>query len=160
MGLTGHEAFLFTDSRDFDGANRRLAEIFSAPAHPTAVVVATDYWAIQLYEALTKIGLRVPDDVALVGYRNTPWCDMIDITLTSVSINEHLIADAVAEAIDADSPEERHIAIPPRLVIRESCGGSADNCAGGTGERNISSRTTRLLQQISHHDEYIGTSGK
>ncbi|CAL9313630.1 LacI family DNA-binding transcriptional regulator [Streptomyces sp. SudanB25_2051] len=55
-----------------DGARRRMRELLDLPEPPTAVCVGSDAWAAAVYGVLAERGLRVPDDVSVVGYGDLP----------------------------------------------------------------------------------------
>ncbi len=93
-------------------------------ARPTAVLAAFDYRVRQMLVALREMGLRVPQDVSIMGYYNTPWCEMMDVALTSVSIKEAYIARLAVERILTRHQDERiptvHMAVEPEVVRRAS----------------------------------------
>ena len=74
----------------------------------------------EVYKAAGKLGLRIPDDIGLVGWYNTPWCETFRPHLTSVSIREDLIAGKVVEVLKNKRLQGKKIFIPPELVIRDS----------------------------------------
>jgi len=99
-----------------------LTAIFSSKRRPTAVVVYQDFYARLLYDILSRLGLKVPEDVAVIGFYNTPWTNMFEVPLTSVSIRPDFIAKETARLITEPGQHEQHILIQPELVIRRSCG--------------------------------------
>ena len=111
-----------------DGA-AAAQRLLSRPAagRPTAVVAYNDRVAIGLRDALLRVGLRVPEDVSVVGYDDSPMARLGTIDLTSVSQEPEALADAtvavVATLLEA-GPDERvaDVVIPPRLVVRSSTG--------------------------------------
>ncbi len=72
-----------THSRREDGivAGRRL---LAARPRPTAIVAGTDVQAIGLYEAAREAGLRIPDDLSIVGYDDIPASEWLSPPLTTV----------------------------------------------------------------------------
>ena len=76
-----------------------------------------DYHVIQALKTFLAIGMRVPQDVAVVGYHDTPWAEMYD--LTTLSTNPKAVVTAVMEMVLGRQGGER--LIPPRLVWRRSC---------------------------------------
>ncbi len=64
---------------------------------PTAVVTANDWMARGLYPALARRGLRIPDDVSVVGFDNMePLCSMLTPSLTSYDVSFALQSKAAA----------------------------------------------------------------
>lgn len=60
--------------------------IFSKPSPFTAVLCFNDMIAIGVNNALYELGIRVPDDVSLVGFDNIEFCNSMRVPLTSVNI--------------------------------------------------------------------------
>ena len=97
---------------------------------PTAVVTFNDRVAVGLVDALERAGLRVPSDVSVVGYDDSPLARLAHIDLTTVSQEPDALAAAVvgAAASRLDAPGSAVVAPPvdvvitPRLVVRTSSG--------------------------------------
>src|SRR5262249_43289989 len=60
----------------------RFKQVFTSPQRPTAVVVAADYMARPWFERLHDLGLRVPQDISLLGFYNTPHAASFPVGLT------------------------------------------------------------------------------
>jgi GntR family transcriptional regulator of arabinose operon len=126
-GLADRKEYFFVDSEFRVAGDRdRMAAILRGPDRPDAVFAFGDYRAKQVIDIAAEIGLRVPEDLAVIGYYNTPWAEMTRVPLTSVSINETEIASlAAAKLLEARSPGSWHserLVVEPRLVVRQSCG--------------------------------------
>ena len=94
---------------------------------PAAIFAANDPAAIGAMTALSEAGLKVPEDVALVGAGNIHYGDMLSVPLTTVSWSTSTMGQKAAglllELIDGNK-KVRKITVPPELVIRRSCGAS------------------------------------
>ena len=103
-----------------------LVKILSGNHRPTAVFTFQDVAAKDIFSAARELGLSIPDDLAVAGYYNTPWCEMLPVPLTSVSVETDKIADRVRDILlrrqRGEKISERCIMVKPRLVIRESTG--------------------------------------
>ncbi len=116
-GLDYRNSFLI--EIDEPGKNEeKLTGILSGPDRPTAVFSFGDSRCKDIFAAARKLHLSIPEDLAVIGYYNSPWCEILHPTLTSISIREEEIGGEVARLI-RESKEERVI-IPPLLVERES----------------------------------------
>lgn len=62
-----------------------IRQVFTAPDAPTAIFLLADFWAPPIYNELTRIGLRVPDDVALVGFDDVVQPGLDHLGLTSMA---------------------------------------------------------------------------
>lgn len=89
---------------------------------PTAILAMSDVIAIEAMDWLAEQGLRVPDDVSVVGFDGTPDAAAAVPGLTTVAQPYQLIAErAVAAILDDNLPAEREI-LPLSLIERDSTG--------------------------------------
>jgi LacI family transcriptional regulator len=98
------------------------------PQKPDAIFVATDTMAIGAFQALNEAKLKVPDDIALVGYDDVPNSKTTPVPLTTIRQPiQKMGAAAVSTLIEIihnpESPTKSTI-LPTELVIRESSGSS------------------------------------
>ncbi len=95
----------------------------------TAVFAANDQIALALYRAARAIGMRVPDDLALVGFGDIDLVAHLDVPLTTVTLPSYEIGAQAVEMllrrIDQHPQNWQRMILPTSLVIRESCGASA-----------------------------------
>lgn len=92
---------------------------------PSAVFAYNDEYGMLLMRALLDAGLRVPEDVAVVGADDLPLCDLLRPRLTSVHMEAVASAHSVAETLDGmiRGTLRRVPSLPllrPRIVVRES----------------------------------------
>lgn len=93
---------------------------------PTAVYAYNDEYALLLIEALRGVGLRVPDDIAVVGSGDFPMGAILSPSLTTTHYQVERMARAEASAVrrllDGQplDEEEMAAAAQPALVVRES----------------------------------------
>jgi DNA-binding LacI/PurR family transcriptional regulator len=93
------------------------------PQKPTAFVCVGDFRAGPLLRVLHDLGLRVPDDVSIVGMGDTPWARMLTPALTSVCLGEAEMAQMAVLLSDEPIPARtRMIRVEPELVVRQSTG--------------------------------------
>jgi DNA-binding LacI/PurR family transcriptional regulator len=100
--------------------------LFASDLPPTAVVTYNDRSAVGLLDTLLRRGIRVPDEVSVVGYDDSPLSRLAHIDLTTVSqesarLTRHAVA-AVVERLDGGRTERREVVVPPRLVVRGTTG--------------------------------------
>jgi LacI family transcriptional regulator len=94
-----------------------------------ALFASNDQMALGALRALHAAGVRVPDDVALAGFDDDFAGRFTIPSLTTVHQPLYEMGSAAARTVVAAAegqPIERHIEIPARLVIRESCGGGGE----------------------------------
>lgn len=95
-------------------------------AKPTAIFVASDTMAEGALRALRDAGLRVPQDVAIVGYDDMPHASRTTPPLTTIRQPTDqmgsLAVDTLIDIIHNPGVHKRHVILPIEMVIRESCG--------------------------------------
>lgn len=89
---------------------------------PDAIFCANDTQAIGAYHALNKLGIRVPQDIGLMGYDNIKFTKYLDLTtmdqkMYSIGVQA---TNRLAEIIAGDRESKLQIAIDPVLVARNS----------------------------------------
>lgn len=110
------------------GYERTRQLIAKAPVD--AIVAADDTIALGCLDALADTGLAVPGDVAVVGFDDIAAASLRAISLTTVGTSAHQMGmEATTLLLDRIRRREvgppRRITLPPRLVIRRSCGAHA-----------------------------------
>ncbi|HWH97072.1 MAG TPA: substrate-binding domain-containing protein [Pseudolysinimonas sp.] len=110
----------------FEG--RRVGEeLLARPQRPDAIFAANDLVAVGLLQALVMSGaLRVPDDIALIGYDDIDFASAMVVPLSSIrqprrEIGATALRILREEAADPDLPPRR-IVFDPELVVRASTG--------------------------------------
>jgi LacI family transcriptional regulator len=96
------------------------------PYKPDALFAANDVMAVGALRALNEAHLHVPDDVAVVGFDDTPNASKTQPPLTTIrqpiQSMGMLAVETLIDIIDHPGPETRSILVATELVIRESCG--------------------------------------
>ncbi len=92
---------------------------------PSALFVTTDRKAMGVIRRLLERGLRVPEDIAVVGYDDIPYAACAQVPLTTVAIPMRRMGELAAEILfdrlDGAGPSEpRWVLLLPELVIRAS----------------------------------------
>jgi DNA-binding LacI/PurR family transcriptional regulator len=120
-GIASSRRYVYCVRETFE-TSRRIREVFSElPAtRPTALVAYADFMAVAALREIQHLGLRVPEDVAVVGYNNTPWTDWCEVPLTSVSLCEDQIARIAVENLTRQYQPGHIIQVNPQLVVRRS----------------------------------------
>jgi len=106
---------------------RSMREWLATNHAPSAIFAANDPAAIGAMTAINEGGLRIPDDVAIVGGGNIHYGDMLRVPLTTVAWSTSEMGQNAARLLVAmvegkKRPKEAHIIVEPELVVRESCG--------------------------------------
>ncbi len=90
-----------------------------------AVVCANDEMLLGAYDVLMAQGIRVPEQIALVGFDDISSVRYLSVPMTTVRQSFHAIGRMTLEALLrclADEPVAETIAVPAELIVRRSCG--------------------------------------
>jgi LacI family transcriptional regulator len=113
---------------DFSEESGYIAMQRLIPRRPEAVFAASDYMAIGAMRALRENGLRIPQDLAIVGFDDIPMAARTDPPLTTVrqpiQKTGATAAEALIDLIEFPQTGPRRVILPTELVIRGSCGSS------------------------------------
>jgi len=107
-------------------SGRVLAEELLALAHrPTALFVTNNLMAVGAIEAIHSRKLRIPADVAIIGFDDLPWAEALDPPLTVVRQPAYEVGRAAVELLlrrleNRDAPAAA-LRLRPRLILRRSC---------------------------------------
>ncbi len=102
----------------------KLTKILSGPDRPTAIFAFGDVRCGEIFSVARKLNLSIPEDLAIVGYYNTPWCEKFDVPLTSISVEEESMVKVVRYILEdkMDFAAGETILIKPKIAVRSSCG--------------------------------------
>jgi LacI family transcriptional regulator len=106
---------------------RATREWLRGGAWPSAIFAANDPAAIGAMSAIAEAGLKIPDDVAIVGGGNIHYGDMLRVPLTTVAWSTSEMGQAAARLL-IDMVEGKRgikaqqVTVEPELVVRASCG--------------------------------------
>ncbi|WP_344949174.1 LacI family DNA-binding transcriptional regulator [Actinomadura miaoliensis] len=130
LARAGHEpAVTLTQAslspKEGGAAARRLLALDSVP---TGVFCANDLLAVGLVNELVRQGVRVPEDVAVIGYDDIELAATAAVPLTTIRQPRHELGRAAAElalteaaeAAEGPGHQHRQIVLTPELVVRES----------------------------------------
>lgn len=107
-------------------AGRRLLDR-AVERRPSAVFCANDMLALGLEQELLRDGVRVPDDIAIVGYDDLEWASVASVPLTTVRQPRQELGrtavDMIMELLARPAskvPRSNHVVLQPELVVRDS----------------------------------------
>lgn len=101
-----------------------LVETLRQPDRPTAILAMNDLVALLVLRAAEQVGLRVPDDLSVIGFDNLEITEHVQPRLTTVNQDTALMGhEAVRRLlalIDGEKPQRIFTMLPTRLVVRDS----------------------------------------
>jgi len=111
-----------------EGGYIGMRQLLKLPAHerPRAVVAVSNPVAFGAIQAILEAGLRIPEDVALVGFSDDVLAPLMPVPLTTVRQPVYEMgrraAQKLIDIIEGRSTDVEEIVVKADLVIRESCG--------------------------------------
>ena len=106
------------------GATEPARTLLSAPGLPSAIFAANDLSALRVLEVAEELGVRIPDDVSLVGFDDIPesWRCVPGLTTIAQPMIEigSEAASLLLHLLDGDDLPEHDVKLATRLVVRES----------------------------------------
>ena len=123
-GISPRADFVYWgDNRHESGAAGARALLALAEA-PQALFVGNNLMTAGALEAIHQLGLKVPEDVAILGFDDPPWAAALRPALTTIRQPTRKIGRLAVELLlrrlaEPDSPRTR-LVLPPELLVRES----------------------------------------
>lgn len=115
-----------SDAGQVNGYEQTL-HLMRLPQRPTAILALNHLMTLGVMLAVRDSGLRIPDDVSLVGFDEAPWARLLDPALTTVSQPAAMLGLAAATLL-LDRIEQRfdgaprEVMLQPTLTVRGSTG--------------------------------------
>ncbi len=112
---------------DFDPQSGfdRMKSLFTSGREFTAVFVASDNVAMGAKAALREAGLRIPDDISIMGFDDIPWAQYSDPPLTTVRLPARELASRACllllDLMRGSDPVDKNLVLDTELVVRKSC---------------------------------------
>lgn len=124
-GLTPDPRLRTVGGFDREIARKAILEMMSSGVEIDAIFAGDDESAIGVYTALESLGIRIPEDIAVVGFDDTYLSSHLNPPLTTVKapIEEvgRCAVKHLLEKINGDTVEPITL-LPTELVLRQSCG--------------------------------------
>jgi LacI family transcriptional regulator len=136
--LAGHQAALraggatpdadLVRRADFkeDGGYAATRSLLAGRRRPDALFVTNNLMTLGALRAVQEAGLRVPEDLLIVGFDDAPWTTLVAPRLTVVAQPTHELGRQAALLLATATRDlpARHVVLPPTLLVRESSGGA------------------------------------
>lgn len=121
------ESFIYHNLPDAGEEPERFDQLVTGPERPDAIFVVNDGTALNIFQAAQRNGIRVPEDLALVGFDDASYAAHMSIPLTTVTQQRTemglragtLLINRIESQV---SGAPKHIELPTSLIIRQSCG--------------------------------------
>ena len=104
------------------GGMRAAHELLALDDRPTAIFAASDEMAIGVLRAARERGLRVPEDLSVIGIDNHEMADFFDLTTVAQPVLEQgrVAAQLVLGALRSEDRDPDQVVLPTKLVVRRT----------------------------------------
>ena len=130
-GLPIDESLIQSCQYTHQSAYKLVLEMLKQSPTPNALFTANNFMTIGALKAIRELRLKIPEDVALVGFDELGWDGIENTDLTVVAQPVHEIGREAAHRlitrINHDSSPPQEIRLKTRFIIRDSCGAKARN---------------------------------
>lgn len=118
------ESLVLVSDFTVEGGKRCTRQLLQMAEPPTAVFACNDLLAIGAVQAARELGLKLPDDLSVVGFDNTILATIIDPPLTTVAqpIQDmgRQVMDLLVQEVKGQKKLKQRIVLLPQLVVRKS----------------------------------------
>lgn len=124
--LQVHNSLIINNSLSREEGSKAIENLMQQKIKPDAVFCANDTTALSVIIYLRNIGIKVPDDIAIVGFSNEPFSEVVTPSISTVKQPGFLMGQKAAQLIiqqilhDNNNPVFKTIVMPTELIIRES----------------------------------------
>jgi len=124
-GLKLNENLIFCLEPNIDSSYKNMLEILEKkPKLPTALFADNDIIASGAIKAMKEFGIKIPQDVSVIGFDDMPFCEMIDPPLTTIMVYKQrmgmIALKRLVERIDEAPAETIRIEVNTTLIKRKS----------------------------------------
>jgi DNA-binding LacI/PurR family transcriptional regulator len=124
FGISVEDDLMTGDGFEFESGQRAISTLLDRHISFSALIVSSDFAALGAVQELGRRGLRVPDDISLIGCGNLDFSAMVTPTLTTIDQHPlqlgrqamHLLVDQ----IEGRAKASQKILVKPDLIFRES----------------------------------------
>jgi DNA-binding LacI/PurR family transcriptional regulator len=123
-GIEWDDSLIVMSDQTMEGAEIQAGKLLDLKVRSTAIFGYNDLTAIGAMMAAKERGLRIPEDLSVIGYDNTSLCNIVDPRLTSINMPvEELgrkVIDLLVGKIEGAEKTKQRIRLLPTLIIRHS----------------------------------------
>lgn len=124
-GLDVPDGWIASGDPSIATGEKNALDLLGSPERPTAIYVASDMMAIGAIGAAKKLGLRVPEDVSIVGFDNIDFASHTNPPLTTVAVPERemsvMATHLITQLINGEIAPPISYCLDTSFVVRESC---------------------------------------
>jgi LacI family transcriptional regulator len=148
IGVRPAASWLIEGDHTLEGGMHAMERLLSLPQLPTAVMCSNDMTAIGALRVLARAGLRVPEDMSVIGFDDIHLAEFVYPPLTTVRMSRKDLARGAFESLrsiaeNVAPPQQRHWTIPTKLIVRQSTSYPPGSTLGTRPPASKSAKTPR-----------------
>ena len=125
-GIDLPEEYLYRGDYSRRCARTAAQTFLELPEPPTAIFAASDEMALEAVTVIMEKGLRIPEDISIIGFDDNPACLFGPVALTTIKQPLFKMAEdsvhLLSALITGKGKTKKKVILIPELVVRESCG--------------------------------------
>jgi LacI family transcriptional regulator len=128
IGLTVNFEFLVEGDHKLEGGKRALQNLWKLRERPTALLCSNDLTAIGVMREAFELGIRIPQDLSVVGFDDTRLADFMIPPLSTIQMSQKELAtlafNALLQEVKRETPalEGTEFVLRTQLILRNSTG--------------------------------------
>lgn len=119
-----NEALIRFGDFDPESGYQKMNELLDNGIKPSAIFVASDVVAMGVMTSIREHGLKIPEDIAMVGFDDVLMARYVDPPLTTIRLPAtemaHYAIEMVVQLINGKEPEQSQILLDTELIVRKS----------------------------------------
>lgn len=125
LGAEADDNLVFKGDYSYESGEAGARHMLGLKNPPTAIMCANDSMAIGVMKVVRESGLRVPEDISVVGFDDIKVASKVFPSLTTIGAPISAIAEksigVMLEMINGVSHDYSHVILPAKLIVRGSC---------------------------------------
>jgi len=124
-GIEPQNEYIHFGNFEISGGYRAASLMLDSPDPPTAIYAGSDLQAFGVYQAARERGIRIPDDLSVVGFDDVPMCEWLMPRLTTIrqpleEMAQQAVRMVMAMAYQQAELPQTKLELATTLVVRES----------------------------------------
>ena len=124
-GMPVREEFLLRGEFLKSNTVQEITRLVNRGVMPTAIFSCNDDMALAAIDIFKSRGIRVPDDISIIGFDDIAIAGQITPALTTVKVPIYEMArkavDSVISAVETEDRSQSLVSMPAKLIVRDSC---------------------------------------
>lgn len=120
------ESYIVHSNFRQSGGEQAMNQLLELSKPPKALLVGNNLMTLGALQAIHSRGVRIPEDIAVVGFDDMPWAASLRPPLTAVEQPVEKLGEIAAQMLldRLKDPKRlvRQVILPPQLIVRDSCG--------------------------------------